>query len=225
MFEKEGFFNAEEFWKMAGYTALDYRTYKDLEHPSKDFYSLTSLLDNKPEYVNFEGFLFPDTYFIPQNISPKGVIELMIKNLDEKITVKMREDIKESGKTFFDIIIMASILENEAITFKDKKIVSGLLWKRLEEGMPLQVDATLQYFTGKNTFQLTLEDLDLDSPYNTYEYKGLPLGPITNPGIWSIKAAIYPEESPYWFYLSDKESIIHYSETFEEHKAKKFKYL
>lgn len=91
--------------------------------------------------------------------------------------------------------------------------------------MPLQVDATFLYFLGKNTFELTLEDLKYDSPYNTYRYKGLPPGPIGNPGLSSIRAAAEPVGSPYWFYLSDKLGNFHFAVTFDEHKMNKQVYL
>jgi len=225
LFENKGFFQAEELWEIAGFSGVDYRKTKEMIPPPDDLYSVSSLLESKPKYVGFEGYLFPDTYFFPQNISPRGVMEIMVKNLDRKITDEIREGVAGSKRSFFEIITMASILEKEAITFEDKKIISGILWKRLNKGMLLQVDATLQYITGRNTYELTENDLNTDSPYNTYEYKGLPLGPIANPGMDSIKAAIYPEDSPYWYYLSDKNHNVYYSETFEEHKAKKAMFL
>ena len=120
---------------------------------------------------------------------------------------------------------MASILEKEAYLTEDKKIIADILWRRLKEEMPLQVDAALQYITDRNTFELTKDDLKIDSPYNTYRYKGLPPTPISNPGLDSIKAAIFVEPNSYWYYLSDKNGKLYYSETFKEHKLKKAEYL
>jgi len=171
-----------------------------------------------------EGYLFPDTYFFLPNVSPEQIIEELSDNFNNKME-SIREQINNSGHTLEEIIIMASIIEKETITNKDKKIVSGILWKRIEIGMPLQVDATFAYINGKGTFQLSLEDLKIDSPYNTYKYRGLPIGPIANPGLESIMAALEPEESPYFYYLSDMESNIHYASNFEEHKRNKAKYL
>ena len=91
--------------------------------------------------------------------------------------------------------------------------------------MPLQVDATLDYALGKNTYDLTEEDLRNDSPYNTYAYRGLPIGPISNPGLASLRAALYYGDSPYWYYLSDRRGTLYFSETFEEHVAYKREYL
>ncbi len=120
---------------------------------------------------------------------------------------------------------MASLLEEEAIREEDRRLISGVLWKRLEAGVALQVDAALTYVTGRASHELTGEDLKFDSAFNTYFYPGLPLGPISNPGLDAIEAALRPTASPYWFYLSDKEGNTYYSATFEEHKEKKFKYL
>ncbi len=174
--------------------------------------------------LNDEGYLFPDTYLFLPNVKAFQVRRKMRDTFDEKIK-SIKDEIARSGKKLNDIVIMASILEEEARTPKTRKIISGILWKRLEIGMPLQVDATFMYINGKNTFELTLDDLAIDSPYNTYKYKGLPIGPITNPGLDSILAALNPTPSPYLFYLSDMEGNTYYSKTFEEHKYKKRLYL
>ena len=108
---------------------------------------------------------------------------------------------------------------------EDKKIVSGILWKRIKAGMPLQVDATISYNTGKNTTKVFRSELQIDSPYNTYKYLGLPKGPICNPGIESITAAIYPEKSGFWYYLSTPEGETIFSATLEQHNIAKAKHL
>lgn len=134
-------------------------------------------------------------------------------------------EIERQGKNLEEIIIMASIIEKEMSSPEDGRIISGILWKRIEAGMGLQADATLTYLTGKPSLKLTEEDLAIDSPYNTYKYRGLPTGPISNPGLNAIKAAIYPEESSYWYYLHDSESQPHYARAFEEHIENKLRYL
>lgn len=123
-----------------------------------------------------------------------------------------------------DVIIMASILEGEALP-KDRQVVAGILWKRLSIGMPLQVDATFRYINGKGTYDLTADDLKIDSPYNTYIHKGLPPGPISNPGIDAISASLNPIPTKYLYYLTEKDGTIHYAKTFTEHIANKNKYL
>ena len=130
-----------------------------------------------------------------------------------------------SDHSFSDIVIVASILEKEVKTSESRAIVSGILWKRLALGMPLQVDATLGYITGKTSAELTIDNLNADSPYNTYRNKGLPPTPISNPGLLALDAALHPKSSPYLYYLSDNNGVIHYAVTFEEHKANKARYL
>jgi UPF0755 protein len=171
-----------------------------------------------------EGRLFPDTYFFLPNADEDDVINAMYENFEKKIE-EIGEDIKESQHNFNDILIMASILEKEAHDTETRKKIAGVLWKRLDAGMPLQVDATLTYVVGRNTFNLTQDDLNFDSPYNTYKYPGLPPGPIANPGLDAILSAIYYKDTPYWFYLADRAGTTYFSETFEEHVEKKRKYL
>ena len=120
---------------------------------------------------------------------------------------------------------MASIIEKEAHTSDDRRVISGILWERLKIGMPLQVDATFLYINGKNTYDLSVDDLAIDSPYNTYKYAGLPIGPIGNPGLDSLEAALAPMTSPYLYYLSDKSGKTYYARTFNEHKRNREKYM
>ncbi len=171
-----------------------------------------------------EGFLFPDTYFVLPNSSSTDLISRMKNNFDKKIE-PLRSDISMSGITTEDLIIMASIIEEEAKTEEAKKIVSGILWKRIELGMPLQVDATFSYINGKNTYTLTAEDLKINSPYNTYTNLGLPPTPISNPGIESIEAALYPTPTEYVYFLSDLDGNMYYAEDFEGHQRNRELYL
>lgn len=173
--------------------------------------------------VRWEGYLFPDTYFFSQLDGPAEMIKAMRDNFDNRIK-DVKNDIKLTGKTINEIITMASIIDREANTEKDRRLISGILWKRIAAGMPLQVDATFEYYLGKTTFELTKDDLKSESPYNTYLNKGLPPTPIGNPGWDAIMAAIFPEESDYWFYLSDHDGIMRYGKTFDEHKLNRKKY-
>lgn len=174
---------------------------------------------------DLEGYLFPDTYFVKKGVGVKEIVEMMLENFDKKLSKELREEIERQKKTIFEIIIMASMLEKEVKTLEDKKLVSGILWKRLENKIPLQVDATITYITGKKTTKISKEDLQIDSPYNTYKYLGLPPGPISNPGLESILAAIYPIESEYWYYLSTPEGKTIFSKTLKEHNLAKAEYL
>ena len=173
---------------------------------------------------SLEGYLFPDTYFFELNYTALDVERVMKENFDQKLE-PLTESINKSKHPLRDIVVMASILEKEARTPEDMALVSGVLWKRIARGMPLQVDASLFYLLGKTSSELTQADLQVKSAYNTYRNKGLPAGPIGNPGLVAIQAAITPTESPYLYYLSDKEGAMHYARTFEEHKANKEKYL
>jgi UPF0755 protein len=172
-----------------------------------------------------EGYLFPDTYLFLPNVSTEQVVSDMEKTFDRKARPMIESLIDDTEHSVDDIVIMASILEKEAITFTDKRIVAGILWKRLEIGMALQVDAPFAYERNKNTFQLTHSDLLEDSDYNTYTRTGLPIGPIANPGLESIMAALEPEESAYLFYLSDMQSHMHYGRNYDEHLYYKSIYL
>lgn len=177
-----------------------------------------------PTGRNLEGFLFPDTYRFYDSVDPTDVVKTMLDNFSRKIKPSIPE-IQEQDKTLYEIVTMASILEKEVKTKADKELVAGILWKRLEQGMLLQVDAALTYETGKTSAELSTSDLQHESPYNTYLHKGLPPGPVSNPGVESIEAAVFPKSSAYYFYLSDGNGTTHFAKTFDEHKLNKVKYL
>ncbi len=177
------------------------------------------------EMTELEGYLFPDTYEISRGASLEEIIKKMTDNFNKKLTPELREDIQKQEKTVSEIVIIASLLEKEIQTLEDKKMVAGILLNRLQVGMPLQIDATITYITKKQTTNISKEDTQIDSPYNTYKYTGLPLGPICNPGMESIKAAIYPQPNSYWYYLSTPEGETIFSKTLEEHNIAKAKHL
>ena len=120
---------------------------------------------------------------------------------------------------------MASLVEKEARTDANRRIVAGVLWNRLALGMPLQVDAVFGYIFDRDTYSPSFEDLKVDSPYNTYTHKGLPPGPISNPGLESIYAALYPTKTNYLYYLTGRDTLMHYAKTYAEHQANRRKYL
>lgn len=173
---------------------------------------------------NLEGFLFPDTYQFSSRVSAEEVVRKMLDNFDKKLA-PYRNEISGAGLTISEVITMASLLEKEVKSFEDKELASGVLWKRLKNSIPLQVDATITYITGKKTTKISKEEIQIDSPYNTYKYLGLPVGPICNPGLESIKAALYPKDSEYWYYLSRPDGETIFSRTLEEHNIAKAKYL
>jgi len=171
-----------------------------------------------------EGYLFPETYIVFKSMTVDAMIDLLKNEYEKKIS-SLRGDIAVSGKTENQIIIMASLLEKEAKNEQEAKTISGILWTRIRAGLPLQVDAPFLYILGKTSEQLKMTDLQKDGLYNTYTRKGLPAGPIGNPGLVMIKAAIYPQASPYLYYLHGKDGVIHYAKTYAEHLDNKKKFL
>ncbi|MEK7557420.1 MAG: endolytic transglycosylase MltG [Patescibacteria group bacterium] len=179
-----------------------------------------------PANRNLEGYLFPDTYRIFMDDTPDDAIRRMLANFDEKIKgAAPAEALAKAGRSRDQIGIMASIIEREVLTDEDMTVVSGILWKRNDDGVGLDADATIRYALNKWDGRLTVQDLATDSPYNTRRWKGLPPGPISNPGLRALIAAVNPEESEYYYYLSTPEGKTIFSKTLDEHNANKAKYL
>src|ERR1035437_3165236 len=167
-----------------------------------------------------EGYLFPDTYLFYPNVTAQKVFSTLRDTFNQKIKI-LDVPTRTIPKTHSvkDVVTLASIVEKEASVMSDRRIVAGILWKRLAAGRALQVDPPFAYILGKSSDELTLQDLQVDSPYNTYKNKGLPPTPIDNPGIEAMTAAISPTETAYWFYLSDKKGNMHYAVTYDGHLA------
>jgi UPF0755 protein len=209
--------------KANGFSDTDFLSI--VKNPSQNVIDSFPILAQIPKGQSLEGFLFPDTYYFVKDATAEDIVVKMVKNFSQRISDNMLTDIAGQKKTLFEIITMASIVETEVKTDDDRKIVAGLFWKRIADGQRLQSDATLEYVLQTNVFQHTLDDLQYDSPYNTYKYAGLPPGPVSNPGISAITAAIYPIDSPYYYFLSDpKTGKTVFSKTFEEHVANKNKF-
>lgn len=195
---------------------------------------MSSILESKlinfstTTFVNLgrekEGYLFPDTYLLRPTARAEEVISLLESTFEKRIA-EMSSEIVSFNKPLKDIVNMAAILEEEAKDEKSRRIISGILWKRIRLGMPLQVDAVFRYINGKTSEELTQEDLKIDSPYNTYLYRGLPPAPITNPGSESLRAAVTPIDTPYLYFLTGKDNEMYYAKTLDEHVKNKEKYL
>ncbi len=170
-----------------------------------------------------EGYLFPDTYFVSSGIRPEDIILRMKSTFQEKI--KTVPGISTTTHDLGSVVILASILEEEAPLTKDRQMIADILLRRISAGLPLQVDSTITYINGKNTYELTVDDLKINSPYNTYLYKGLPPGPISNPGTDAIFASLNPVKNKYLYYLSGGDGKIHYAVTFEQHKKNRELYI
>ncbi len=169
--------------------------------------------------TRLEGYLFPDTYEFYVNDKAENVIEKLLTNFDKKLTAEMRSDVEAAEMSIEELVIIASLIEREAKTDVDRPLVSSVIHNRLDnqKAYPfLQIDATIQYLTGRVP---TPDDLKIDSPYNTYLYKGLPPTAISNPGLASLKAALYPEDTNYHYYVAGKDGSHIFSKTLDEHNA------
>lgn len=183
-------------------------------------------LNDAPPSASLEGYLFPDTYRVFKAATAEDIVKKMLGNFDNKLTDEMRNDIAKQGRTIYEIVTMASIIEKEVRTPEDMEIVSGIFWDRIKYGQPLESCATLAYILGVNKEQYSIEDTKIDSPYNTYRNPGLPPGPICNPGLNAIKAAIYPRYTEYNYFLNRQDTgETVFSKTLDEHNRNKARYL
>lgn len=195
------------------------------KNPSAELLAKFDFLSGLPEGAGLEGYLFPDTYFFSKDATGNGMVQKMLNNFGEKLTPEIRTEIVGQKKTIFEIVTMASILEGEVQSEEDRKIVSGLFWDRIENGQALQSCATVAFVLGEKKKQYSFDDTRVPSPYNTYLNRGLIPGPIANPGLVSILAALRPTETDYNFFLSDPETgETIFSKTIDEHNANKVKY-
>jgi UPF0755 protein len=178
-----------------------------------------------------EGKLYPDTYLIAKESTTETIHSILSNTFDKKIVQGLDADIRKSTHEFDDVLTMASIVQRESRGYEDMRHVAGILWNRIDLGMPVQADATLQYAKGVNAKtgewwdQPLGADRQLNSPFNTYTHPGLPPHPISNPGLDAIKATLNPLETDDIFYLHDSQGGIHYAETLEEHNANINRYL
>lgn len=172
----------------------------------------------------YEGYLFPDTYFFAITVKSPEIVRTLEETFNRK-TASISSQIRASGRSFGDVIKMASIVEKEGLNEKDRRIIAGVLWKRIDAGMALQVDPPFVYILGKSSLSLTRKDLATSSPYNLYVHKGLPPTPIDNPGLDAITDTVNPTKTDYWFYLSDMSGNMHFAATHDQHVANKQKYL
>lgn len=185
---------------------------------------------------NLEGYLFPDTYLIPRDMTAEGIVRQMLDTFQRKVLDTCRPKIeltivdhfKLDDSDFDDglrrLLTMASLVEREAKISKDRPLVAAVLWNRLAKNMKLEVDATVSYVPGESTDnkdRVYYRDLAVDSPYNTYKYAGLPPAPICNPGLASIKAVMKPAKVDYLFYVAKPDGSHVFTRTLEEHLAAK----
>ncbi len=200
------------------------------------------ILNTIPKGASLEGFIFPDTYFLPEKAPTSTTLSNMLiskalNNFENKFTREMETQSQKNGLSVYETVILASIVEREtgrnavsaeqkAKLLEERKIVAGIFYNRLAIHMALGSDATINYITKKNTPQASSQDLEIKSPYNTYKNAGLPPGPIGSPSLSSLLAVLYPTKTDYFYFLHKQPSgEVVYSKTFEEHIQNKNKYL
>lgn len=199
LFEKSGLFTKEEFIKAVN------------SYPVPDY-----IPKSEGRRYDLEGFLFPDTYNFTKGVKPEEVIAKMNNTFYDKISSALPTD-----ADIYKMVTIASIIENETKADEERAIVSSVIYNRLEIEKNLEIDATVIYALGHHVDTVSLENLEIDSPYNTYKYTGLPLGPISSPGLASISAAANPGDTNYLFYVLEKDKTHHYfTDNYEDHKNK-----
>lgn len=188
------------------------------------------LINNPDEFKNefeflkdeniksLEGFLYPSTYYCEESNSEKEIITKMLNKFNEIYSLRIKKEVENKKLNFYDVMKMASIVEKEAVLDEDRPIIASVFYNRLEKGMPLQSDATIQYAFKERKKVVSYEDLKMESPYNSYKYKGLPPTPISNPSLKSIEAAINPAKTDYLYFVAKTDGGgNNYSKTYEEH--------
>ncbi len=180
-------------------------------------YDFLQGLPDREKYL--EGYLFPDTYFIPEDASAHDIIDMMLSRFNECFTPEMRQRAQDMGYSIDQIVTMASIIERETDSENERAKVAGVFYNRINDGMKLQSCATVQYILGERKPVLSVSDTTINSPYNTYLYSGLPIGPIANPGLDCLQAALYPEDTEYYYFVQGKDGQHIFSKTYEEHLA------
>lgn len=178
-------------------------------------------------YYDLEGFLYPDTYYIPVGANEKDVVNLMFSRFKNIISDKYINRAKELGLNINDVITIASLIEKESANDNERPRIAGVIYNRIKKKMPLQIDASVIYAVTKGKAaieKVTYNDLKITDPYNTYIYKGLPPGPIASPGKASIEAALYPEKNDYLYYVANGKNHV-FSKTYEEHLKNVKKYI
>ena len=178
--------------------------------------------DNDQKRYKLEGFLYPDTYFIEKGLDANYIIKIMLNRFEQilkQVKDEAKVDIKDEDVE--KIITIASLIEKEAKVQKDRPLISSVIYNRLEKNMKLQLDAAVIYALGYHVDVVLNKHLEINSPYNVYKYKGLPIGPIANPGIDSIKAALNPDETDYLYYILQSDGSHYFTNNYDDFLKKK----
>lgn len=208
--------------RLAAVDLVDKDRFIALAQDDRLIYGDNSPID-KPTH-SLEGYLFPDTYFFVRNQPEEEIIKRMVSRFTQVVGPVMDEANLPGGFTCHELITLASIIEKEVMVSREAPLVSAVFWNRLRIGMPLQSDPTVQFAMDQPQKKLYYSDLALDSPYNTYKYRGLPPGPIASPGLSSIKAALEPAEVDYLYFVAKGDGTHAFSRTFQQHRAARIRY-
>ncbi|HOX60992.1 MAG TPA: endolytic transglycosylase MltG [Candidatus Magasanikbacteria bacterium] len=213
------YFKKSDFTKLAGESAHDYR--RERVVLSREWGDLKILAD-RPEWATLEGYLPPDTFRVYKNSTAEEVLRRLLSEREKQIDDELWTKIQASGRSFYDILTMASVLEKEVRTEVDRRIVADIFWRRFDMNWALQSDATVHYAVRKEgSMFTTATDRETDSPWNTYRYPGLPLGPICMPSVMAIRAASDPEKNDYWYFLTTKDGEVRYAKDLDGHNRNK----
>ncbi len=221
----EGFTIEQMAEKLSEMQLINGQTFMELAQSPKSLnaYSVVYIPDDANIKYRLEGYLFPDTYEMRKGSTEQQIMDRMAIELDHKLK-ELPEDWKakmeENGIDFHQMLTIASLIEEEVAVPEERPIVSGIIYNRLKKEMPLQLDATVQYALDEHKDRLYEKDTKIDSPYNTYQHVGLPPGPISSPSLASIRAALYPEQTEYLYYVTKKDgSHQHlFAETLAQHQ-------
>jgi len=201
----EGFTIEEIAEKLGNQNIINKDKFIDLTYDIEKFSKEYKFLNDIPEKMNMEGYLYPDTYEVYKDSTEYQIIKRMLDEFNNKYNKTIKNKEIPLDLNTYELITLASLVEREAKVDKDRNLVSSVIYNRLEIDMPLQIDATIQYALENRKEKLTYDDLEVDSIYNTYKNKGLPVGPICSPGIESINASLNPEDTNYIFYVLKKD--------------------
>lgn len=221
----EGFTVMQVADKLSEQPGFDRKTFLELAESKEPFGSVKWVADipDDPRLRHrLEGYLFPETYELKKESTAKDIVMRMVSEIDRKLAdlpADWPDKLKQSGLTFHQIMTVASLIEREVVVDEERPIVASVIYNRLKTGMKLQIDATVQYVLDKPKERLFEKDLQIDSPYNTYKIAGLPPGPIASPSLKSIRAALYPAQTNYLFYVtkSDGTQSHQFAETYAQH--------
>ena len=192
--------------------------------------SSSPALSDRPPGASLEGYLFPESYAVDSKTTPENMADRMVAQFEERFTPEMRQKAAALGMSIYQVVILASVIEREAVIPSERPIMASVFYNRLKAGMPLQSDPTVQYAVATADPQshlefgwwkrsLTQQDLEIDSPYNTYRYPGLPAGPICDPGLASLTAAVEPAQTDYYYFVAKPDGSHAFASTLQEHNV------